>query len=434
MSDSRTVPLGLYHTLKKHKISSGVLARLLETDRRVIEHFVRRDPRSGLRPQRREIVRRFLLSIGVPEHEVVRAFDLSNKPRLKNGNSHPGHERLQFLNKQVVLFKKRNPDLFDPDKWETAIQSELSLLEMEAPMLTRQSLPFKACEFFGFINAEGNLVDPFFPELKDPDHGQHEWPGYNETFQEVLALAKKRAMFALVGPPASGKSFLLARALRELRYRKFFIAEPDLLTKAKVSEGTILNATLKAIAGDGVQPKHALDRRCEQIHAILSERKGFDNVLLVVDEAQELPAIALKCMKRLYDWSYGAFDNLLSILMVGHSQLANILRGDLNVQETGRRTVILELPPLDSITGYLDWRLNKVLGKSFDGNSLFTEDGLEAFGHILGDMNQPHHDWRPLLVNNLISACLNQAYLKAEKQISVGVIRELGNAGQEKFA
>ena len=414
-------PLGLYYIQQDHRIPSTVLAEVVGTSRKVLERFARGT--HHLSTHRREIILAYLRFIGVPEADLANAFTSRPRPAGEHRGRGLDNARIHWLKAQVERFRSATPTPGDNQQPE--------LIQLEAPVLTRSHLSVNACTAFGFLDRDGNALDPFYREFKDPAHGQYVWPGYTEAFDTLIMAARERALLALVAPPASGKSFLLARARAALRNISYEICEPSLLTKGRCTEGTILNAILAGIAGAGIKPLNSLDRRCQQIYDILLQEKGRRNVVLIVDEAQDLPPLALKVLKRLYDWSYGVYDNLLAIILVGHPALRNTLLRDLSVRETGRRAIIHELAPLDSIERYLDWRITKALGREFESRALFSEDGLRAVEALLDFEYDPRRDWRPLIVNSLLQAALELAYRKAEPVISAGIVRQLTNAVRE---
>ncbi len=425
MPDSRRPngqPLDLYQLQIQHRIPSTVLAELLGTSRKVIERFARGT--HHLSTHRRERIAAFLRSVGVSESELFSAFQPCRSVPGENRRRGLDNARCRWLQDQVQRFLATPPAPGEP--------TEQPLIQMEAPVLTRARISVEARQFFKFIDDIGDAIDPFREEFKDPSHGQYVWPGYTEALETLKLAAKERSLQVLIAPPASGKSFVLARARAALKDRGYEICEPSLLTKGRCTEGTILNAILAVIGGAGVRPMISLDKRCQQIYEILEQSKGKRQVVLVVDEAQDLPPVALKVLKRLYDWSYGVHDNLLAIILVGHPALRNTLLHDMSVRETGRRAVIHELAPLDSIEKYLSWRVNKALGRGdFDIFDILTPDGLRAIEDILNDSANTRRDWRPLIVNSLMQAALELAYRKAEPKISAGIIRQLVNQVRE---
>lgn len=419
----------LYLVLRDNDISCGVIGDLLDMPAKHVRDVLSGHT-SGFSRSRAFRVENFLRAIGLPETELADLWAWVPRP-LENRRT-PLPSRISALKARVVEFRETCKDA-DLASVPSPVPDPVNLLDVEAPVFNRQMLSVDARKAFGFINRQGEAVDPFWKEYKDPLNGEYSYPGYQRAYEALIDAAAERMIFALVAPPASGKTFLLDRARADLLKKGFLICEPKLLTKAKITEGTLLNSILAEIAGKDFKPAIRISDRCDQIHKLLTDERGMRKVALIVDEAQELPPLALRCLKRLYDWHYGVWDNLISIILVGHPLLKNRLRNDAQVQETGRRTVIHELEPLDSITRFLSWRLFRTLGEKRDSAGLFTEDGLEAFARVLGSRHK-QNDWRPLLVCNLACVTLETAYRLGEKQITEAIIRETVNPKQGETA
>jgi type II secretory pathway predicted ATPase ExeA len=416
----RRVPR-LYLILRDFAISCGVLGELLGLPAKQVRDML--SGHHGLSLARRRRIEAFLKFISVPAAALTDLWSPVLRP--SDNRRIPPYERTKYLKGKVTKFSKNYDDSIampDPDP--------VNLLDMEVPVLNRQSLSVDACKVFGFIDKEGAAVDPFWREFKDPVNGEFVFPGYQRAFDAMMLAARQRQIFALVAPPAAGKTFLFQRVRAALRKKGYLLCEPRLLTKSKITEGTLLNSILAEIAGPDFKPKTRIADRCDQIYELLTTDQGMKKVLLSIDEAQELPPLALRCLKRLHDWHYGVYDNLLSIVLIGHPLLKNNLLCNSMVQETGRRTVIHELEPLDSITDFLTWRLRKSLGNNADSHTLFSADGLAAFGVLMGNPLN-HHNWRPFIVCTLAAAALERAYRLGERQITEGILREVVNSAQE---
>ena len=416
----------LYLVLRDYAVSCGVLGALLDLKAKRIRDVINGHERMG-RPRQLKI-EAFLRYIGIPAAELTSLWSPACRP--PENRRIPPLERTKALKVQVAdfleilgLIEKKYTDTPNPDP--------VNLIDMEVPMLNRQSLSVEACKAFGFIDHEGTAADPFWREFKDPVNGEFIYPGYERAFEAMMTAARQRQMFALVAPPTAGKTFLFQRVREALRKKGYLLCEPRILTKSKITEGTLLNSILAEIAGADFKPRTRIADRCDQIYELLTTDKGMKRVLLSIDEAQELPPLALRCLKRLHDWHYGVYDNLLSIALIGHPLLKNNLLCNSMVEETGRRTVIHELEPLDSIIDFLTWRLRKSLGGNLDARSLFTTGGLEAFEVLLGNRRDNHRNWRPFVICTLASAALERAYRLGERQITEGILREISNSAQE---
>lgn len=414
----------LYLVLRDHDISCGVIGALLDVRAKTVRDVL--SGHVGFSRSREFRIENFLKWLGIPPEELRDLWTWV--PRPDGIRRTPGRSRIGSLKARVAEFRESAVDIDLPSSPDP---EPVNLLDVEVPVFTRQPLSVEARKAFDFTDRDGNLVDPFWREFKDPAHGEYGYPGFVRATEALLDAARERMIFALIAPPASGKTFLFERARAALIKKGFMFCEPRLLTKAKITEGTLLNAILAEIAGKDFKPAARIADRCDQIFKALTDEKGMKKVVLAVDEAQELPPLALRCLKRLHDWHYGVFDNLLSIVLIGHPLLKSRLLNDASIQETGRRTVVYELEPLESITEFLSWRLKKLLGFERDSAELFTADGLLAFENLLGRRNDPHRDWRPFIVSSLASRALEETYKLGERQITEAIIRRLANAEME---
>lgn len=415
--------LHLWKIMRDFQITAAVLARLFDTKGKYLRDVL--TGHSCFSAERRRKIEAFLAFVKVPAAEIARAWEMTSVP-ARELRRPANRKRLEKLYQQVAEFNQQyDPTAGSPD------HSSVDNIDLEVRVFERSLLPVAASKWFDFTDRAGNAVDPFWQERKDPNtYPPFQYPGYIAAYEELLRAASLRALFALIAPPASGKTYLLERAKLELRRRGYMICEPRLLTKSKLTEGDVLNAILGEIAGDQhVKPRHKIAARTEQIFNLLTvEGQGMRKVALVLDEAQDLPAEALRVIKRLHDWHYGVYDNLISPILVGHPLLRANLRTSLNLDEVGKRTVFHELAPIQDIFTFLDWRLAATLGRPFSSRGLFTPEGAARFEAEVND--KPENLARPLALCNLASQLCACAAELEEKQISDHVIVEVANQGR----
>jgi type II secretory pathway predicted ATPase ExeA len=94
-----------------------------------------------------------------------------------------------------------------------------------------------------------------------------------------------------------------------------------------------------------------------------------------------------------------------------------------------QRCELVQLPPLDAyLEGYLKFKFARV---GADLSALFDEDAMEAirgrliFAKATGKTRETVSLMYPLMVNNLVTAALNQAASLGFEQVNADLIREV---------
>lgn len=237
---------------------------------------------------------------------------------------------------------------------------------------------------------------------------------------KIWKAIDRQQMAAVVGDVGSGKTTIVAKILEEMERNKLFrIIRVYPLGHRKLTPTQLLEAVLLDLTGDviyaGMQTRARLVR--EALDDV--EARG-QKILMVIDEAHELPTQTLKDLKKLHEVQ-GKFTSPLSICLVGQPRLLRRLQREVTLKEVLERTEIIEVRGfrakdggMDEALEYLEFKLRRT-GSGRKANDIFTPDGLEML------LSHPAARY-PLGVNNLVSLAMNFAVEIGEKKINDDVM------------
>lgn len=444
----------LGEVLRRHGISQARLARELHLSTAAISLLVRHGqyPRAPERSVLRSMVGAVLRRLHVPEQACVDLF-LAVDP--------PGRERnLQASVAAAGLEKpagkraaKRSGAAEEtPAVERIGIPAERPVDEAGAPrgnatrpcaaptategremLLRKQSLSAEARRKFSIFR------DPF----DDPQSSV-------EVFLSRDLRAAREACFqvalgnlrfvALVGESGSGKTTLREELAERIRAegRPIVMIQPYVLALEDsekrgqyLRSDHIAEAILHAVA-PGESPRRSPEARFRQLHEALigSSRAGMQHVL-VIEEAHGMPIPTMKHLKRFIELKDG-MKRLLSILLIGQPELREKLdERRPAVREVAQRCQILGLPPLDgpALREYVAHRFQAV---GLDTAAIVEPDAIDALQSALtirqrtgagaGDFGVVSLIY-PLVVNNLLTAAINQAAVIGAPKVTAALVR-----------
>lgn len=277
--------------------------------------------------------------------------------------------------------------------------------------------------------------DPFSNDINDAAD-VFTSPDIRRVREYLWATAMHGGFIAVIGESGSGKS-TLRRDLHDRIAREdapILIIEPYVLG---MEDNDVRGKTLKASAiADSIiltlapneKPRVSMEAKSRQLHRILkdSRRAGF-NHCLIIEEAHGLSIATLKHLKRFFELEDG-FKKLLSIVLIGQTELKiKLSERAPEVREVVQRCEVVELPPLDAqLDQYLKFKFERV-GKGLD--EVFETGALDGVrGRLIfakaGKTRESVSLMYPLMINNLITAALNQAALLGFPKISHDLILE----------
>lgn len=258
-------------------------------------------------------------------------------------------------------------------------------------------------QFFGFQDYPFRLTPDtryFFPSSRHK--------AVLETIR--YGLARGEGFLVLVGDPGIGKTMLLRILLKELteeRYRTALIMTPALEPKE----------LLQAILEDVQLPFKASDSKERLLRTfqryLLQEAAQGRQFVLVVDEAQNLPAESLEEIRLLSNLETED-KKLLQILLVGQLSLEEKLQMPQLRQLKQRISLWERLEPLspDEVSWYTQYRMARAGGASVPFDKGAEKLLCDASGHV------------PRLINKIMDRALLVAASRLERHISAEILRE----------
>lgn len=272
----------------------------------------------------------------------------------------------------------------------------------------------RACRtWWGFAPGKS----PFNNTIEEAQ-GLFVWSAFDDTVELICEAVLRRKMLAIVGVPCSAKSTAWAEACRRLREQRSVIhlARPLGIEPQAYSEPTLYLALAKCI-----QPSTRLRRmreeRAAQCRAMLEAcNDAKQPVCMAINDAHACHPQFLVTVKRLWDDLYG-FDRLLSIILIGHPQLAATLA---TIPEIDQRSEVVILPGLgDALPAYLAHEC----ARCGLATSPFDDSAIDEL-YKLGSDNWTAARDHPLFVNNVVSLALAKAHEIKHRPINGDLIAD----------
>ncbi len=315
---------------------------------------------------------------------------------------------------------------------ENADNAAPTLTEEVADMLLRkQTLSPQAKKQFGLFR------DPFTDDVQEPDD-LFMTPDARAVREHLWSTAKFGGFLAIIGESGAGKSTLREdleeRIIREnasiVVMAPYVLGMEDSDQKGKpLKAASIADAMIRALT-PLENPKRTLEAKAAQLHKLLKDsRRGGNNHVLIIEEAHGLHKQTLKHLKRFYELKDG-MRPLTSIILIGQTELKTKLsESSPDVREVVQRCELVELPPMDAhLEGYLRFKFQRV---GADLSALAEPDAMDAirarliFSKSSGKTRETVSLMYPLMINNLVTAALNQAAALGFEKLSAELIREV---------
>lgn len=270
--------------------------------------------------------------------------------------------------------------------------------------------------FFGFRENPFNLTpDPRYLYLS---------PYHREALDHLIyGINERKGFIAIIGGVGTGKTTLC----RALLHRLDRGTRSALILNSFISDLELLQAINEEFGIEDVPEKGSKKDHIDRLNRFLLENfRHGGNAVLLIDEAQNLSPTVLEQVRMLSNLETER-EKLLQIVLVGQSELKDLLSAPSMRQLNERIMVRYELKPLDpkDISGYVEHRL-VVAGGS--GNLTFSSGATKGiFRYSQGN---------PRRINALCDRALLIAYARESFSIDKGIVdranRELhGEKGGE---
>lgn len=219
-------------------------------------------------------------------------------------------------------------------------------------------------QFYGLHEAPFNITaDPdfFFASSKHREALTHLRYG----------VEQRKGILLLTGEVGAGKTTLCRKMLSDLSRN----TKTAFILNSQFSELQLLQLIVRDFGIPGYfNTKDALVSALNDF--LINESRRGNNVVVVIDEAQNLEVATLECIRLLSNLET-AKHKLLQIVLVGQPELLALLKKPELRQLTQRIIVRFHVPPLSAveITRYIDYRLRRASKialpiVSFDGSAI----------------------------------------------------------------
>ncbi len=244
-------------------------------------------------------------------------------------------------------------------------------------------------------------------------------PSHKEAMASIIyGIEGKKGFVAIVGGVGVGKTTILRSYLEKVNRDQLKIIY---IFNANVSFSSLLKTIYQDL---GIVP--ATDDvflMVNQLHEVLIDeyKRGF-NVVLIIDEAQNMPIETLENLRMLSNLET-AKEKLVQIVLIGQPEFDEMLnRYELRQlkQRIAIRTVISPLTSEESLR-YIEHRLSKVAMKN---EPTFTKGALKEIVTRSRGI--------PRVINILCDNALITGYGYQKKPVTAKIVREIGSDFQEK--
>ena len=382
-------------------------------------------------------LKRVLQQAGIAQAELARALGISEATMAQLLNHHvwPSKPDRELLSTSIELELKKagvpwNVGLIEIVPAVLAASDKTITLEETTMLLRKTSLSPAAKQHFKLFKS------PFDEDVQEAAD-VFSTPANRYVREYLWQTAKVGGFVAIVGESGAGKSTLRKeledRVLREsapiVLIQPYVLGMEDSDGKGKTLKSSAIADALITEIAPNERPKSSMEAKSRQLHRILrdSRRSGFSHCL-IIEEAHALNTHTLKHLKRFLELEDG-FNRLLSIILIGQTELKTKLSGRCpDVREVVQRCDLVELQPLDAhLSEYIKFKFSRV-GVELD--AVFEKDALDGIVSRLIFSKQGKNSREtvslmyPLMVNNLVTASMNQAALLGFDKVSGDLIRE----------
>ena len=237
-------------------------------------------------------------------------------------------------------------------------------------------------------------------------------PGHKEALASIIyGVEKKKGFVLIVGAIGVGKTTILRAYLENAEKTSLKIIY---LFNSNVSYHNLLRFIFRELS---IKPESDdVSEMVNQLHRVLiNEYKEGRNVLLLIDEAQNMPADTLENLRMLSNLET-ATEKLIQIVFSAQPEFEKTLNLEELKQLKQRVAVKAMIAPLncDEALLYIHHRLKKAAIKE---SIIFTPSALKEIVRSAKGI--------PRVINVLCDNCLISAFGYGKKKVSLGVVKEI---------
>jgi general secretion pathway protein A len=237
-------------------------------------------------------------------------------------------------------------------------------------------------------------------------------PGHKEALASIIyGVEKKKGFVLIVGAVGVGKTTILRAYLEKAEKTRLKIIY---LFNSNISYHNLLRFIFREL---GRKPES--DEVCEMVNelhqALINEYQEGRNVLLLIDEAQNMPADTLENLRMLSNLET-ATEKLIQIVFSAQPEFEKTLALEELKQLKQRIAVKAVIAPLNRDEGlaYIHHRLKKASDRE---SIIFSPRALKEIVRTSEGI--------PRVINVLCDNCLISAFGYGKKKVSLGVVREI---------
>ena len=237
-------------------------------------------------------------------------------------------------------------------------------------------------------------------------------PSHKEALGAVIyGVNKRKGFVAIVGEVGVGKTTIIRSFLDRIdkqNVRTIYIFNANISFKALLK--TIYQNLRCVPQTDDVS------EMVDQLHMILiDEYKAGHNVVLIIDEAQNMPVETLENLRMLSNLETST-DKLIQIVFSGQPEFEQRLNVHALRQLRQRIAIRVKIMPLSRAESlaYIDFRLSKSL---MNDSCIFTRGALDQIVGAAGGI--------PRIINVFCDNCLVTSFGNQQKRVTSKVAREI---------
>lgn len=248
--------------------------------------------------------------------------------------------------------------------------------------------------------------------------------------QNMLFAAKQAGFVAIIGESGAGKTTLKRDLIEGIKHagEPIIVIQPQSIDKARLTTAHLCDAIIEDVSQGTATPRRSMEAKARQIQRLLTESSRAGNKhCLIIDEAHDLTVPMLKYLKRFWELEDG-MRRLLGIVLIGQPELKlKLSERNADLREVVRRCEQIELQPLNAfVADYLTHKLRR-LDVAFE--DVFAAD---AVGGLVARLTRPSADGKqvmsllyPLIVNNTVTAALNEAARLGQNRITADIFNAI---------